>query len=330
MKLKTYTAPSMSEAMDIIRRELGDDAIIISTQRGSSGEGVRITAALEKTELDNEIGKVLSGTDIPDILKTVQEALEYHNTPQPLIDKLLTSVHEEKAENAVMTCAAAFDAVYNFAPLPEKSAPKAFMMIGPPGVGKTFTVAKLAARACLNRRKAAVVSADIVRAGAAEQLAAFTKIMEINLSKVRDPDVLGDIVTTNLENNDLIYIDSPGVNPFNEHEMSYLAELTEFDNIEPILVLAAGGDPIESKEIASAFAESGASRMFVTRLDMTRRFGAVLSAADSAQLMFCDVSISPQVASGLCPINPVSMAKLVISPEESEQEFYEEEAEVYL
>ncbi|PIR17362.1 MAG: GTP-binding protein, partial [Elusimicrobia bacterium CG11_big_fil_rev_8_21_14_0_20_64_6] len=47
MRLKTYTAPTTAEAMAIVRRELGDQAIIVSTQKDADGRGARVTAALE-------------------------------------------------------------------------------------------------------------------------------------------------------------------------------------------------------------------------------------------------------------------------------------------
>ena len=39
MRLKTYTAPTMAEAMEMARQEMGEDAIIVSTQRGTGGHG---------------------------------------------------------------------------------------------------------------------------------------------------------------------------------------------------------------------------------------------------------------------------------------------------
>lgn len=52
MKMKTYIAPTMSEAMDQLRHELGENAILVSTQRLGAGAGVRLTAAIEEEEED--------------------------------------------------------------------------------------------------------------------------------------------------------------------------------------------------------------------------------------------------------------------------------------
>ncbi len=56
MRLKTFTAPTMAKAMDQVRRELGEDAIIVSTRSGTGGRGVSITAALEEANgIDEEV-----------------------------------------------------------------------------------------------------------------------------------------------------------------------------------------------------------------------------------------------------------------------------------
>jgi len=118
---------------------------------------------------------------------------------------------------------------------------------------------------------------------------------------------------------DLVFIDSPGLNPFSHHDMDYLKGLVNSADVEPILVIAAGGDAAEAADIGEAFGTAGATRLLATRLDMTRRLGAILSAADGGQLMFSEVSLNPHVATGLCAVNPVSMARLILPPEEDLQ-----------
>ena len=79
MKIKTYTAPTMSEAMDSVRRELGENAIIVSTQRLGAGAGVRLTAAIEDGRDDDEFSfDAPKQTEIQEIIRA---ALEYHALP---------------------------------------------------------------------------------------------------------------------------------------------------------------------------------------------------------------------------------------------------------
>ena len=107
-------------------------------------------------------------------------------------------------------------------------------------------------------------------------------------------------------------IDSAGTNPFSDTEMGALGDLVAAAKAEPVLVLNAGGDSVEYAEIASAFAAIGATRMIVTRIDMARRMGSMLAAADSGRLRFSNVSTTPNVGKGLSAFNPVSLARLLM------------------
>lgn len=320
MRLKSYNANSMAEAMALVRAELGDDAIIVSTQRAAGGKGVRITAALEEQDAEDAIAEMLAGGNEDSCTETVRDSFEQHGLPQRLLERLLNAARTSGLSDPTLACASALEAGFAFAPLPDHGAPRPFMMVGPPGVGKSIAVAKLAARSVLKQRHVGVITADGMRAGAVEQLAAFTRILQIDLVTARGPETLQRAVDDAMDQFDVVFIDSPGINPFKQRDLEFLQTLTEAADVEPILVMAAGGDAIEAAEIGEAFGSIGATRLFATRLDMTRRMGAVLAAADAAQLMFCDVSVSPHVAQGLCPVSPIALARLIVpQPEPGEE-----------
>ncbi len=328
MRLKSFTAPTMSEAMELVRQELGDDAIIVSTQRAAGTKGVRITAALETAEADLAIAEMIEEVTDSSTPDAVRGALAQHGVPQRLADRLVNVVRTAEMPDPILACAAALEAGFAFAHLPEHGALRPFMLVGPNGSGKSIAVAKLAARSVLRQRQVGVITCDNIRAGAVEQLAAFTSILEIELVRARGPESLARAVESMNGQFDLLLVDSPGLNPFKQSDMDYLQDLIEAANVEPILVLAAGGDPTESSEIGEAFAAIGATRLFAARLDTTRRLGAVLACADAGKLAFCDVSASPHVASGISPISAVSLAKLIMpqptAPEPQDQSFWTE------
>jgi len=319
MRLKSFNAATMAEAMRMVRKDLGEDAIVVSTQRSSDGQGVRITAALEEPGFDDEIEKALSGRNITPFAERVKQALDYHGTPARLAEKLVNAASAVEVETPTMACVAALEDHFDFAPLPERRSPRPFILVGPPGTGKTITVAKLATRARLAGRAVGVITADTIRAGAVEQLNAFTGILELELRQVRGPDGLAPLIRQMIGTYDLVFIDSPGLNPFSHHDMQYLRTLIAGTDAEPILVLAAGGDAAEAADISEAFSAAGATRLLATRLDMTRRLGAILSAADSGQLMFSEMSLNPHVATGLSAINPVALAKMILPPDQDLQ-----------
>ncbi len=322
MRLKSYIAPSMAEAMQLIRHELGDDAIIVSTQRAAGGKGVRITAALEPTDTDEMPGGWLDDEPSPStpVSDIVRDALVDHSLPQRLVEALTAAARSSGLDDPQAACAVALEHHFVFAPLPDHGAPRPFLLVGPPGNGKSMTVAKLAARSTMKGRRVGVISADNVRAGANSQLSAFTGILKIDLVTARGPETLQRAIATCQGQHDIVFVDSPGLNPFKQADLDYLAAMVESANVEPILVLSAGGDPIEAAEIGEAFASVGATRLLATRLDTTRRLGSILSAAESAPLMFCDVSASPRVVNGVTAISPAIMARMILPAASSDEQ----------
>ena len=95
--------------------------------------------------------------------------------------------------------------------------------------------------------------------------------------------------------------------------MRNLSEWIAAADADPVMVMAGGGDPMEADDMARAFTGAGAERMIATRLDITRRFGAVLVAAHSSGLGFSGVSITPRIANGLSPITAVALARLILT-----------------
>ena len=328
MRLKSFTAPTMAEAMELVRQELGDDAIIVSTQRAAGSKGVRITAALEPADADLAVAEMLSESTESTAAEAVRAALAEHGVPQKVADRLVNAARTAEINDPTLACAAALEAGFTFAHLPEHSAPRPFMLVGPNGSGKSIAVAKLAARSVLKQRQVGVITCDNIRAGAVEQLAAFTSILEIDLMRARGPEALARIVESTNGLFDLIVIDSPGLNPFKQSDMDYLQALVEAADVEPVLVMAAGGDAMEASEIGEAFAGIGATRLFASRLDTTRRLGAVLACAEAGQMAFCDVSASPHVASGISPISAISLARLIMpqpaEPQPRDETFWTE------
>lgn len=324
MRLKTYSAPTMAEAMEMARQEMGEDAIIVSTQRGTGGHGARVTAALEEVGPEHAALEDLYEEEKPDAVATIRQALTFHGTPPRLAERLVEAAGTLDTDDPVLAFAGAMDATFTFAPLSEHGDAKPIMLVGTPGAGKTITTAKLAARATLAGTSVRVITTDTQRAGGVEQLAAFTRLLKLDLETTDTIESLREAVAAA---DNPVYIDTAGTNPFSDTEMDHLSGLVQAAGAEPVLVLAAGGDAMESADIAASFAAIGAGRLLVTRLDMARRLGSILAAADAARIRFSDVSITPQVADGLSPLNPVSLARLIMPhTPQSHQTSYQSEA----
>lgn len=314
MKIKTYTAPTVAEAIALIRKDFGSDVLIISNQHIK--DGVRLTIGVEEdSSFDAEIEQALFGEFDNQTVRTVRQALERHRVPDVLIERLLLAVRDVSNTTPANMLGVALGKVFRFYPLPIESQ-RAFLLVGANGAGKTIAVAKMAVRAKMAGKRVGVITTDMKRAGAVEQLAAFTKILDVELVKVRQLEDLKETLDVVRAQNDLVVIDSFGVNPFAAADMNALMMLKkDIEGLEPVLVMSAGWDAWEASDVARAFLPLGCKRLLATRLDMARRFGSILHAALENNLGLTDVGISPHVSQGLCPIDAVALAQMMLSKE---------------
>ena len=281
MRLKLFRATTIAEAMAKVRAELGAEALILSTRR--AGNVVEVTAALEP---EDDFPLPLPPTPAPAMLAR----LAWHGVPEPLARALSTG-----------DLSTALAAQLTFGALPIDQQP--ILLAGPPGAGKTLTVARLAARLVMAGRNPMVITADGNRAGATEQLAAFTRLLGINLVAASHPVALARAFALRTPGAPVL-IDGPGIDPFSAPAHQEMGELAATCHAVTVLVLAAGGDPSESEDIAANFATSGTRYLVATKLDLARRLGGLITAAASRKLTLAEAGIGPGAADGLVPLPP--------------------------
>jgi flagellar biosynthesis protein FlhF len=286
MRLKLYRAAKMAEAMARVRAELGPDALILSTRRVA--DGVEITAALEpKPERTDDNPALVS-------------ALDYHGVPTVV----RTLLQRGSLDSAL-------EETFSFAALP-LDAPRPLLLAGPPGAGKTLTAARLATRLVMAGVKPLTITADGKRAGAVEQLAAFTRLLGIELIVASNPVALGRALARRQPDAPVL-IDAPGTDAFDPAQREELAALAATVDATLILVLPGGLHPDEAAELAAAFAEIGATMLVATRLDLVRRLGGTLAAAHAGRLTMTEAGIGPGAADGLVPLTPAFLAERLLS-----------------
>jgi flagellar biosynthesis protein FlhF len=295
--------------MKLVREHLGPEAVIISTQRDGGDGKVKVTAALEDTPLDEL--DLANPAEALDSIDELSDGLDYHRVPAGLADRLLGTAAHLATADAAMALAGALDAVLAFAAPPESQSGRPLMLVGPPGAGKTATAAKICARARLAGQHSTLITMDTVKAGGLAQVSTFAEALGAGLGQAPDAEALRELVQ-DCPGKNLMVIDTVGCNPLDDAELARLADTARSVGADLVLVLAAGGDVLEVAECALAFAEAGAGRLIATKLDTTRRLGGVLSAADAGRLALIAAGISPNIGDGLTPINPVSLARLIL------------------
>jgi flagellar biosynthesis protein FlhF len=291
MRLKLFRAAAMSEAMARVRAELGEDALILSTRRVAGG--VEITAALEPEEPRVPVQRAVDPTRLA--------ALEYHGVPAELREALLYGKLDLALAEALP-----------FAHLPLGQGAKPLLLVGPPGAGKTLTVARLATRLVMAHTAPVVITSDGKRAGAIEQLAAFTRILGISLIVACRPATIVRVLEQR-EQSMPVLIDTAGCNPTDPEQSDELAGLAAATSAASALVLPAGLDTAESAELGRAFASIGTQFLIATKLDVARRLGGILAASASAGLALAEAGIGPGAADGLALLTPDWLAARLLA-----------------
>jgi flagellar biosynthesis protein FlhF len=272
----------MAEAMALVRADLGPDALILNTRNVPGG--IEITAALEpETEPVQTDPARLA-------------ALTWHGVPRELHPALAHGNLE-----AAIAGALAFGELQLVAHAPP------LMLTGPPGAGKTLTTVRLATRLVMSGTAPLVVTTDGKRAGATEQLAAFTRLLGVPLLVASHPVSLARALLQRTGGAPVL-IDTSGADPRDQVEAEELRGLAATAGADIALVLPSGMDPAEAAELAVAHAECGATALIVTRLDLARRLGSVIAAAAASRLPLVEAGIGAGAADGLVPFTPSLLA----------------------
>lgn len=159
---------------------------------------------------------------------------------------------------------------------------KIMMFVGPTGVGKTTTIAKLAARYAykLDRRyKVGIITLDTYRIGAVEQLMRYANTMKLYIETVVDPEDFPAALKS-LKHNDYILIDTVGSSQHDKEKIDKLNHFLQMEThlqIDVNLVLSATTKYEDLKDIYSNFSILPIDTMVFTKLDETKGYGNVFS-----------------------------------------------------
>ncbi len=181
---------------------------------------------------------------------------------------------------------------------------KIMMLVGPTGVGKTTTLAKLAARYAYlmeKKYKVGIITLDTYRIGAVEQLMQYAKMMRIGIEAVVDPPEFITALQT-LQHMDIILIDTVGSSQYDKEKIDKLQQFLASNNevgIDVNLVMGAPTKLEDLRAIYRNFSPLGIDTLIFTKLDETRGFGNIFSLVYETEKPISYLSVGQEVPDDL-------------------------------
>jgi flagellar biosynthesis protein FlhF len=366
MHIKRYEAANMREAMAKIKKELGPDAVILSTKKISEDNPlIEVMAARERDaaapeavcltrrgdvqrqqedlgglqqelrDLKSCIGglaqQFMFKTDLFDLKETLNmlsDTVSVRNDAhlQRLYLMLVANGFSrvralrltETVKNDFPRTAA--DTVEKAAALAEHVIARSFpkddykgrrikAFVGPTGVGKTTTLAKLAAHYCLEKKmKVGLITTDTYRVAAPEQLKVYAKIMGLPLDIASDKDKFMRSLA-NFADKDLILVDTPGRSRQDDRCLSTLKSILT-DDVETFLLLSPTANREHLIEAADRFRILQYDRIILTKIDECTLLGSIVDILDMIGKTVSYLTTGQNVPKDIEKANPERLAQL--------------------
>ena len=186
--------------------------------------------------------------------------------------------------------------------------------MGPTGVGKTATVVKLAGIAAFKHNKrVAVITTDGYRIGQFKTLKSYCQMLDIPVIEAPDRDRLKEAAKS-LVDKDLILIDTPGHNPWDEEARQKVMQAIHFADVEIHLVLSATARDEDLRDITASYSAGKIASIVMTKLDETRRSSAILSAIWTSGFGLSHVADGREIPEAIHAADAENLTRRILSP----------------
>ncbi len=310
MKIKRFEAKDNKTAFALVKKELGEDAVILATRNldpGTARSRVEVIAAMD---YDMETVSSLTGVEnVAKETKTYSYSAVRPPKKQALGDKISVTPEIRLEAHELRKCFSRMrrdgcgpgegevgarrkkpgtadvakwrDSVIeqikiNPLEMDAGGKPRVIALVGPTGVGKTTSAAKLAAWFLLREnRRVVLLSMDCYRIGATDQLRTYARIMRLPCEIVlRKRDLAGAVARH--RNCDLIIIDTAGKNPYDHDHIEELRTwFAPLENIGPYLVVSASTKKADLNNILKIYSAMDVNGLIISKVDETRTYAAL-------------------------------------------------------
>lgn len=353
MRIRTFRGKDLKDALARVKAELGPEAVLLSSRQLSprearGGPGHEVTVAVEgqqalptgsSNEYDEKVALEQVQKDVAHIRAMLTVAAAKETLPLlvqadsglrlfferllragvedrlalELVTRLLKRLGEDPTPEEIRRgLVGLLKEALVTAPEPENGR-ICWALVGPTGVGKTTTLAKLAARFALTEgRSVGLITVDTYRLAATEQLKAYARLMGLELSVAFNRDELRQALVDNRDK-EVILLDTAGRSHnhlLNMNELKML--LREVEGLKKWLVMPATTKDRDLAEACHRFSEVGLAGFVFTKLDETDSYGPLINQVLRFRLPVAYLTAGQRVPEDIEPASTERLLRLVV------------------
>ena len=336
----------MQDAFTIIRQDLGPDAVIISSKKIRengliglfSAKKLEVTAAVDETRQEKQTEDVRADhpggleREVAEMKKLLNKLTNSsYQEPQPqtlgrwrelllqmeisneVVGQLLQGIGDSGQAGSQQIFGQLTEKMITILEKDCSRDSKIITFVGPTGVGKTTTMAKLAAQFSLYlNKKVALITIDTYRIGAVEQLRTYGEIMGIPIDVVMTPKELKHIVDKHRDK-DLVLIDTAGRPSKSSAQIRELKGFLEQIEVgETCLVLSSTTRGRDLLKIVEDFRIVGYDSLIFTKVDETEILGPIVDIVSRTDVPVRYITNGQNVPDDIEEATPEKLAKLIL------------------
>ncbi|MFC4404562.1 flagellar biosynthesis protein FlhF [Gracilibacillus xinjiangensis] len=365
MKVKKIKGATMPEVMQVVRRELGQDAVILNSKEIYEGgflglfkkKKIEVLAAIDQQmtgasqkqqtpakktvqNIDdnnrhnneailNEIKEMKrwiqksteKESDLPHTYQLMLNHLIDHEVNQTIAHELIDNIHkrnsEEESDLGKLRAELAFEIKHRLANKGQYGNhlfdKQIIQLVGPTGVGKTTTIAKLAAHCVLNEKKrVALITTDTYRIAAIEQLKTYSKILDVPIEIAYSLDDYNR-AREKFVDYDIVLVDTAGRNFRDEKYVKELGNVINLhEDVDTYLVLSLTSRTRDMEDIYKQFQTVPLKQIIFTKKDETTVYGSAINMCLENNIGIAFITNGQDVPDDIDEATIDNIAKLIV------------------